>query len=155
MPAGRPSKYSKALGDEICRRLAEGESLRAICRDEDETMPSEAAVRGWALDLQSPFSAQYAKARELQAERWSDELLDIADDGTNDFVKRETDRGATVVVDSDHIARSRLRVDTRKWLLSKMLPKKYGEKLVHGGDPANPIGLTIRWQGPGEGKDDQ
>jgi hypothetical protein len=57
-------------------------------------------------------------------------MLDIADDGTNDFITKTSSDGTEFeVVNTEHIQRSKLRIDTRKWNLSKMQPKKYGEKL--------------------------
>jgi hypothetical protein len=153
MPAGRPSDYTQEIADLICERLADGESLRAICGDEN--FPDKATVFRW-LAAHEQFRNQYARARETQADTLFDEMLDIADDGSNDWMRRngkEDEPGW--VANGEALARSKLRVDARKWMAGKLQPKKYGEKLVHGGDPANPIGLTIRWQGPGEGKDDQ
>jgi hypothetical protein len=73
---------------------------------------------------------EYARAKEEMAEHFAEEMLEIADDGSNDWIERELERGNVIkVADHEHIARSRLRVDTRKWLMSKLLPKKYGEKL--------------------------
>lgn len=124
---GRPSKYTEVLAARICERLAAGESLRAICRDED--MPDERRVREWALTNRA-FSPQYTKAREIGYLGMADETLEIADDGRNDTYVVDADSGATAV-NHDVIARSRLRVDTRKWMLSKMLPKVFGEKIEH------------------------
>jgi hypothetical protein len=135
---GRPSLYSEELATRICERLAAGETLRAICRDDD--MPSEPTVRRWALETESPFSAQYAKAREIGYQGLADEILEISDDGRNDTYLLDEETGAKGV-DHDVIARSRLRVDTRKWLLSKALPKVYGDKIAHvgGGDGDDPV----------------
>jgi hypothetical protein len=81
-------------------------------------------VRRWALDLRNPFSAQYARAREFGYHRMFDEILEIADDSTNDYVRRLMDNGETfLVLNTDHIARSKLRVETRKWFLARTLPK--------------------------------
>lgn len=135
--AGRPSKYTEKLAAQICIRLAEGESLRQICRDVD--MPCKATVLNWLFDndpAKDGFLDQYVRAREIQAENWADEILEIADDGTNDWVEREVGGKA---LDPEHISRSRLRVDSRKWLMSKLLPKKYGDKVQHGNDPDNPL----------------
>jgi hypothetical protein len=137
MPAGRPSIYSQAIADEICDRLAAGESLRAICRD--DCMPDEKAVRVWALENREGFYPHYARAREIQAERMAEELLEIADDGLNDF--KEID--GRQVVDQENINRSRLRVDTRKWILSKVLPKVYGDRTVLAGDKDAPLGVQL------------
>ena len=125
---GRPTKFTKALALKICQRIALGESLRNVCRD--EKMPVTSTVMLWALEDRGGFSEQYAKAREMQAENMFDEILDIADDGENDFYTRKAQSGEEYEVpDHEHINRSRLRVDTRKWYLSKVLPKKFGDKL--------------------------
>lgn len=126
---GRPTLYTQELADDICTRLALGESLRAICRDDNK--PDERTVREWAQDVKHPFSPHYVRARELGYLKMADELLEISDDGTNDWMEREGKDGSSyTVADHEHIARSRLRVDTRKWLLSKALPKVYGEKVT-------------------------
>lgn len=122
----------------ILQRLSEGESLRAICRGEE--MPTEGAVRKWVRVDPGGFGTQYTRARELGYECMSDELLDISDDGTNDWT---SDARGNDIVDHDVIARSRLRVDTRKWLLSKMLPKVFGDKLELGGKVDGDGTITI------------
>lgn len=81
------------------------------------------------LDDRGGFAAQYARAREIGYHAMADELIEIADDGTNDWMERQGDDGAAHVINGEHVQRSRLRLDTRKWLLSKALPKVYGEKL--------------------------
>jgi hypothetical protein len=82
----------------------------------------------WARE-KPEFSQQYAKAREALLDHWAEEITEIADDGSNDWIKREAEEGRVEIkVDAEHINRSRLRVDTRKWLLSKLAPKKYGDK---------------------------
>lgn len=124
--AGRPSSYTAELATEICNRMSEGESLRAICRDEG--MPSRSMVFRW-LDAQPAFRDQYTRAREDLLEHWAEEILEISDDGRRDYIGGQVTEGVTaVVVDHDHISRSRLRVDSRKWLLSKLAPKKYGDR---------------------------
>lgn len=139
-PIGRPSLYRQDIADKICQRLASGESLRKICRDED--MPTESTVRQWALDDVHGFYAQYARAREVQAEVIAEEILSISDDGLNDTY--EDDEGNTRT-NHDVIARSRLRVDARKWYLSKVMPKKYGERtdINVGGQEGNPLTLLL------------
>ena len=132
---GRPSLYTDKLAAKICRRLAAGESLRAICRD--NAMPSISTVMGWLFDgNHDKFSEQYARAREAQAEIRADEIVDIADDDTNDFA---ADKDGKLVANSEHIQRSRLRVDARKWIAAKLLPKRYGDKIQHTGDGGGPI----------------
>ena len=139
---GRPTIYTKELGILICKRISGGESVRAICKDKD--MPSQDAIYGWLLDeRKKEFAENYERARNSQAEILFDELLEIADDGTNDYTEKEFNNGNIVeIANSEHIQRSRLRVDTRKWYLSKVLPKKFGDKLdmtTNGKDIPVPI----------------
>jgi hypothetical protein len=122
MPAGRPSDYTPQLASRICERLSGGESLRAICGE--EAMPDKATVLRW-LPKHEEFRDQYARARELQAEHWAEEILEIADDGAKDSYQ---DSDGNERVDHEVVARSRLRVDSRKWLMSKLAPKKYGDR---------------------------
>lgn len=126
---GRPSIFTKALGTTICRRLAEGETLRAICREDE--MPTISTVMAWVLDLEKhkEFSEQYTRAREAQAENMFDEILEISDDSSDDHMMIEVGKKDLIVENKEFVQRSRLRVDTRKWYLSKVLPKKFGEKL--------------------------
>jgi hypothetical protein len=122
------TKYNTAAAEEILERLAAGESLKAICRT-SETLPSESTVREWALRNQGgDFAERFQRAREIGAWRMADEILEIADEAA-------TDLGA--------IARARLKIDARKWLACKILPRVFGDKLsteVSGPDGA-PITL--------------
>lgn len=122
----RPSIFGQELADNILERLADGESLRTIC--DDEEMPARSTVFKW-LATNSEFSDQYARAREAQADALFDETLEIADDGRNDWMMRGGKDDAGWQANSEHIQRSRLRIDTRKWMAAKLAPKKYGEKL--------------------------
>lgn len=126
---GRPTIYTPQLATDICRRIALGESVRKIVKDED--MPSSTTIYNWLLDKdKADFLKQYETAINIKAELMFDELNEIADDGTNDFMERTNGDGETYeVVNTENIQRSRLRVDTRKWYLSKIMPKKFGEKL--------------------------
>jgi len=130
---GRPSNYSQKVAQEICKRLGNGESLRRICTSPG--MPSKTSVMRW-LDVNLEFREQYARAREMQAEHWAEEILEIADDSRNDFIEKD----GRPALNAENINRSRLRVDTRKWLMSKLLPKKFGDKITTAvvGDPENP-----------------
>lgn len=128
METGRPSIYSQELADKICVRLAAGESLRSICRDPD--MPEARTVHYWLLDEEKKsFFQQYARARSIQAENMFDEILDIADDGSNDFMTIVKGNESYEMENKEVTNRSKLRVDSRKWYLSKVLPKKFGDKL--------------------------
>ena len=106
---GRPSKYTQELADKICEELALGKSIRKVCSHED--MPSVASIFNW-LRTQPEFLEQYARAKQEASDYMAEEIVDISDSENMEDVQR-----------------ARLRVDTRKWLMSKMKPKKYGEKL--------------------------
>lgn len=122
-----PSEYTEETAGRICAEIASGRSLRSICQDED--MPAASTVFLWLSKFPS-FSEQYTRAREAQAEAMAEDILDIADDGTNDYVKKTRPDGSTYeAFDAEHVQRSKLRVDSRKWLMAKMAPKKYGERL--------------------------
>jgi hypothetical protein len=92
-------------------------------------MPGKTTVIRWLAKFPE-FRDQYARAREVQADALLDECLEIADDASGDFVTRQTDNGPVQAVDYEHIARSKLRVDTRKWAVARLAPKKYGERVA-------------------------
>jgi len=124
---GRPTAYSKKVADKICEEIVIGRSLRSICQDED--MPSISSVIKW-LGEKEDFSAQYARAKEEQADTLTDDMEDIARDNNID------------------VARARLIIDTRKWAASKLKPKKYGDKIdmtTNGKDLPTPIlgGMSV------------
>jgi Bacteriophage Sf6, terminase small subunit-like len=123
---GRPTRYTEKLGAQICALIMTGQSLREVCRRED--MPSRSAVFSW-LAKHEEFADQYARACLIRQEEIFDEIFEIADDGSNDWMLRRDGDEAIEVVNHEVIQRSRLRIDARKWALSKMNPRKYGEKL--------------------------
>ncbi|MCK1367639.1 terminase small subunit protein [Bradyrhizobium sp. 62] len=125
---GRPSDYSQQTAADICVRLGLGESLREICRDEQ--MPDKSTVMRW-LAAHKEFRDQYAGAREAQADYYAEEIIEIADDGSNDWMERKRGEETIEVENHEVIGRSRLRVDTRKWLMARMAPKKYGERVTN------------------------
>ena len=106
--------YTSELAERVCAEMATGKSLRQVAR---ELEICEATVRKWVLDNRNGFSSQYARARELQIQALEDELREIADSAD----------------DETNVQSARLRVDTRKWIMSKIAPKKYGDKLAVGG----------------------
>ena len=123
---GRPSIYSEELVNTICMRIAEGESLNKICKD--DKMPDKATVFRWLVSDQV-FCDKYARARELQAETQFDELIDIVDQPPElSYVKDKDGNDVEVKFDSSYVAWMKLRVDTRKWTAARMAPKKYGEQ---------------------------
>lgn len=132
---GRPTKYNKWIARAICLRLMDGESLRSIC--DREEYPARRAVLYW-LNSNEDFMRQYMQAREIQQELLYEELFEIADDGTNDFMEKEG--SGQEVVNHENINRSRLRVDTRKWVMERMAPKKYSGKIQEEVKADTPIG---------------
>lgn len=135
---GRPTKYTKILADNIMIRRAGGESMRSIARD--PAMPAFSTIFKWLTDYPE-FSDQYAQANAICAECWFEDILEIADDGRNDWMEIKDKEGACIGwrLNGEHVQRSKLRVDSRKWAVSKMLPKKYGDSLRVGGDGEEPI----------------
>jgi predicted transcriptional regulator len=124
--AGRPSKFTQALATAIADRIATGEPLAVICRDEG--MPTDRTVRNW-MEASPEFSSAIARAREVGFDALAAECLEIADETGRDTKKGPND---TDICDSEWISRSRLRVETRLKLLAKWDPKRYGEKLALG-----------------------
>lgn len=144
MGIGRPSDFTDAIANDICIRLAGGESLRGICRDEH--MPDASTVFRWLAsnsEKYTNFREQYARAREVQADALVDEILEISDDGTNDWMERKGADGENLgwQLNGEHVQRSRLRVDSRKWFASKVLPKKYGDRVMQ--EISGPNGAPI------------
>jgi hypothetical protein len=124
----------------ICTRIAEGFTLRQIARQITARCASE--ITKWARE-DDAFALQYARAKEAQADHFAEEILAIADDSSNDWMEREAQDGTIVMVPNhEHINRSRLRVDSRKWLMSKMAPKKYGETLTVDQPPTDLADLS-------------
>lgn len=131
--APRHRLYTPEIAEEILERLSDGESLASIC--DREGMPSRGAVNHWVLTDLDGFASRYARAREAGLMTLADDILVISDDGRNDTY-RDTDGNDRV--NQDVVQRSRLRVDSRKWILSKLLPKQYGDRLnlEHSGEVA-------------------
>lgn len=139
-PFGRPHTLTTELGIEICALISEGYALATICKRED--MPSSGSVIRWLADDRfMDFQAAYARAREAQMELMAEEILQIADDGRNDT---QTDDEGNEIVNYDNVQRAKLRVDSRKWLMSKLAWKRYGDKqqVEHSGEIT--LGLSDR-----------
>lgn len=130
--------FTPAIAAAICERLAAGESLRAICRDDH--IPPESTVRGWVVDNVQGFAAQYARARDIGLDCVADEIREIAD--TPVIGETETSKEwGTEVKRGDMIEHRKLQVDARKWYLSKLAPKRYGDtqKLELTGADGGPV----------------
>lgn len=119
---GRPSTFKQETADDLCKWLRDGKSLRSYC--EQEWKPAKWTVLRWLAENET-FRAQYAQAREDQAEALADEIIDIADS-------------------ADAPDRARVRIDARKWAASKLAPKKYGDKLEHTGPEGGPLEIIVR-----------
>lgn len=109
--AGRPTDYSEKLAIDICLRIASGRSVNSICTDKD--MPSKTSVYEW-LNKHDQFTDMYREAVSQRADYHFDEMLGIADD---------------VIAETAEVAKAKLRIDTRKWVLSRLNPRKYGDKV--------------------------
>ena len=122
---GRPTDYSEEICIEICDAIAcSTKGIKRLCA-ENEHWPSLDTIFRWKKKYKY-FSDLYARAKQQQIEPLVDEILEIADDGENDYTVNA--KGQTVA-DHDHIQRSKLRIDTRKWLASKLAPKIYGDRI--------------------------
>ena len=132
-PVGRPTDYSQELADLICSQLSEGISLRTVCIAED--MPSARTVFRWLRDKED-FCQQYARAKEESADAMAEEILDLSD-GAISIIKAGAEKKSSALGQA-----VRLQVDTRKWIMSKMKPKKYGDKvdITSGGKPIPILG---------------
>jgi hypothetical protein len=121
---GRPTDYNQELATLICERVATHEvGLKRLCSMYSD-MPDKTTINKWRYKYPE-FSTQYAQAKISQIETLVDEIIDIADDSTQDEIIN--DQGVRVC-NGEFIARSRLRIDTRKWLASKLIPRLYGDK---------------------------
>lgn len=127
----------------IIEKIEYGLSLRKSLKDEGV---SSRTFFEWIKD-NDIRQKQYAHACEERSEKIFEEMIDIADDGTNDYMTIEKGDMLYNVEDKEVVNRSRLRIDTRKWMLSKMMPKKYGDKLdvtTNGKDiPTQPMIVEI------------
>ncbi|RUR11285.1 terminase small subunit-like protein [Legionella septentrionalis] len=120
---GRPTKYSPDIANKICEAIASnGKGVKKLC-EENPDWPNKDTIFTW-LKKYPEFSDQYARAKRCQVEVLADDILDIADDDSSDNLINDHGK---MVCNLEFIARSRLRIDTRKWLASKLVPKTYGE----------------------------
>ncbi len=120
---GRPTDYTPELGKRICDVVSTHTfGLKRLCAMFD-WMPAPTTIHQWRWQLED-FSNLYTKAKILQAELLAEDCLDIADETGNDIT---INKNGDEVCNSEFVNRSRLRVDTRKWLTAKLLPKIYGD----------------------------
>ena len=118
----RVIEYSPELAYEICDLIARGESILNISKREG--MPSNTTFYKWMREIEE-FKALVETAKEDQADTLFEEMIKIADDGSEDHV---LDLEGNIIFVKENVQRSRLKVDTRKWVVSRLQPKKYGER---------------------------
>lgn len=126
--------FSQDKANAICAELSAGESLRSACLTVGDVSPQ--SVLRW-IEADKAFAEQYTQARARGYALLADQIIEISDDSEGDTF---TDDNGNVRTDAERVARSKLRVDSRKWMLSKMLPKVYGDKLAI----ANPDGEAFK-----------
>ena len=124
---GRPSEYNHEVADLICTEIAcSSKSLKTICSQEG--MPCVKTIMNW-LRTNEEFLQQYTRAKQEQADFMVEEMIEIADDGSNDLMTIIKGNEQYETENKEVTNRSKLRVETRKWIASKLKPKKYGDKL--------------------------
>lgn len=127
-------KYDPVLAEKILDRLAATGSLRRVCA---ELHVSRNSIIPWVVDNTNGFGDAYARAKDQGIDMLVEETLDIADDGSNDYMKGKDGPQ----LDSEHIQRSKIRVETRRWLAERMAPRRYG--LKQGLDVTNSDGTLV------------
>lgn len=136
-PTGRPAKYTKEIADLICEEIATtSKSLRTICLD--DKLPSVGTILKWLREDENGFLAQYARAKDQQADMLAEEILEISD---------HTEEDHTPFTGANVVQRDKLRIDARKWIASKLKPKAYGDKLdvTSLGEKIEHTPTTIKW----------
>ncbi len=139
---GRPTLYTPELASKICQEIGKGKSLTSVLKDDD--MPGMTAVFDWLIKYED-FAKNYARATNERVEVRIEKAFDIADDAINDYMEDNYEKGKTpgYQLNGENIQRSKLRVDLIKWYASRMLPKKYGDKLDVTSDGEKLEGLVI------------
>lgn len=123
---GRPPLYSPELAKTICDRIIDGESLRGMCSEEG--MPNISTIFLWLSDRdKGDFLDMYVSAKKLQADTFMEDALQIADYTERDSI---IGKNGDIIIDGEWVARSRLRIETRMKIASKLAPRKYGEKSI-------------------------
>jgi Bacteriophage Sf6, terminase small subunit-like len=139
MPAHR--KYSQQLGEQIAALIVEGLTLRQIG---PQIGVAKRTILRW-LAKEPEFRRIYSQAYELWAEAMAHEIIDIANDGSNDWIDRELSSGRIErVVGHEHVHRSKLRIDSIKWLMAHRAPKRWGDLTRHTGPQGDdPVQVQI------------
>ena len=133
---GRPTKYTEELCSTICTRITNGESLRNICREAG--MPTLDTIYRW-IGRYPSFSEQYTRAREEQADTLADEIQALSDEAPPMVLGKYGE-----VIDTGWLQWQKQRIDARKWVASKLKPKKYGDRVSLAGDAENPLQTSVQ-----------
>ncbi|MCL4715483.1 MAG: hypothetical protein KJZ75_11280 [Hyphomonadaceae bacterium] len=136
---GRPLTYTREKADAVLALMIDGQNplaMKEACRALDI---ASGTFCGWVVEDIDGLADRYARAQKIRGQILADEIVAIADDASQDVTVGEDGKAR---VDHDHIQRSKLRVDTRKWVLAKVLPKIYGDKIQHTGDGGGPVAVA-------------
>ena len=120
-PGGRRSAYSPKLAHEICATIARGNSLAAACRELNLPLKT---VQRWLFE-RPEFRGEYAQAREVRCDNWAEEIVDIADHRDGDY---EISKDGKAYQVREAVHRSKLRMEGRQWVMSRLLPQQWGDK---------------------------
>ncbi len=139
---GRPTRYTNILADTICDMIATTSlGMKEIC---ELNKIDYSTVRGWIAKETHPFSDRYTRAKDKQLELLAEEIITISDDGSNDLMLLTKPSGEQYEVENKEVVnRSKLRVESRKWLLAKLKPKIYGDAVKLTGDGENPLVVNV------------
>jgi hypothetical protein len=152
-------EFNQAFADILCQAVARTErsivSVINVLKNDNPGFPGYTTIKKWLIESED-FAAQYARAKEDQADYLAEQIIEIADDSSEDEIfiggDDETGAGARRVMNSEFVQRSKLRVDARKWIAAKLKPKKYGERILneHSGEGGGPIIIEIVRFGDGD-----
>lgn len=130
---GRPNGYSKEVADLICEKISTSSlGLKRLHIKYPEQIPAPSMIMRWLIENEE-FREQYRLAREVQMQYLEDELLEIADDSSEDIEIYISQSGMEYEKENkEFVNRSKLRIHTRMWLMGKIKPKVYGKQAEEG-----------------------
>ncbi|MFA5355289.1 MAG: hypothetical protein WC302_00925 [Candidatus Paceibacterota bacterium] len=125
---GRPRAYSEALAKKICDKMAGGKTLSKICKL--AKMPAYQTVIDWTNQYPE-FKLLYQEAKDKQMDAWAEQIVDLSDDS---------------IMHPAATGKAKLQVDTRKWLMSKLKSKRYGDKTILTGEDGGPVKFIVEYE---------
>jgi hypothetical protein len=144
MAGGRPELYSNELAIKICTEIASTTlGLKSLCKLHED-FPSHGTIFKWLAENKE-FLDLYTRAKEMQAENIADEMLEIADDGSNDLMTVVKGDSSYEIENKEVTSRSKLRIETRKWISAKLLPKKYGDRIQQDINLKGEVMAVVDW----------